>query len=68
MLQQINQKGFGKFSEARGALRFVVPTHHLANTFLVIAFQNILSIKNSSAVQPASVRKFFQEQNHTLKA
>lgn len=68
MLQQINQKGFGKFSRAQGALRFAVPTHHLANTFPVIAFQNTLSIQNSSAFQPANVRKLFQQQNHTLKA
>lgn len=68
MLQQINQKGFGKFSRAQGALRFVVPTCHLANTFPVIAFQNMLSIKNSTAFQPANVRKLFQEQNHTLKS
>lgn len=51
---QINQEGFGKFSQTQGALRFVVPTHRLANTLLVIAFQNMLSIKNISSFQPAN--------------
>lgn len=69
MLQQINQKGFGKFSRAQGALRFVVPTHHLANTFLVIAFsEHAQHQKTAQHSNLANVRKLFQEQNHTLKA
>lgn len=50
MLQQINQIGFGKFSRAQGALRFVVPTHRLANAFLVIALQNMASIKKQLSI------------------